>query len=891
MPTLPSDPLFVRQWHLDRSLTPNAAIDLNVVPVWEDYTGLGVRVAVIDRPVEHDHPDLDGNYVGLVMSPEGHAHGTQVAGLIAAERNGEGGVGVAYGASITGLGGSTAAVIEAARFDVANISLATLFAWDRTTDWKEEYAHAAETGRDGLGTIVVVASGNNREGSLDANLSPFTQHRHIVVVGAVGKTGMVSDYSSEGATLTVVAPSSSEGLTDGVTTTDLQGSAGSDHGDYTSHFGGTSASAPLVSGVAALMLEANPALGWRDVQEILAITARHTGTAIGEAPQGPERFAWTVNDADIVNGGGFHFSNDYGFGLVDALAAVRVAETWDRQQSSANELADSALFSGSLAVPDADAGGVEVEFTIGAGIVAERIDLAVGLSHGDARQIEITIVSPSGTESILFYHRGENPDQFGIPRQFQGWTFGSNAFAGEDAEGVWTVRVADTVAGGAGTLSHLALDLYGEAASDDDTYFYTNEYGALTGVAHSGLLADGAGMDTINAAAVTAGSHIDLSGGTDSRINGKALTIAPGTAIEHAAGGDGDDWLGGNGAGNWLRGGRGVDSLAGLAGNDILDGGRGSDRIGGGHGDDHLLGGDGNDWLNGGSGNDLLAGGDGTADAASYGEAAAGVIVDLGRAGPQDTEGAGLDTLGGVERLIGSAHGDRFTGTAAANALWGWHGDDFLVGGGGDDWLDGGEGDDLLAGGDGLGDVASYMAAGAGVTVELGVTDWQDSGGGGTDRLDGIEHLRGSRFGDHLGGDAGANHLAGNAGDDTLAGGDGDDRLAGGAGDDLLDGGEGLDLASYADAAARVAISLAVAGPQGGAGAGLDTLSGIERLEGSAFADRLTGNADHNLLAGLGGSDWLDGGDGDDELLGGHGVDRLSGGAGNDRLHGGAGQR
>ena len=261
----PDDPLFIRQWHLDRTATLDALIDLNVGPVWDDYTGRGVRVAVIDRPVESTHPDLDGNYVGITFPTEGHAHGTQVAGLIAAERNGEGGVGVAYGAVITGLGGSTSAVIDAAQYDVANISLGTLFIWDRTTDWKDEYANAADNGRDGLGTIVVVASGNNRMGNLDANLSPFTAHRHTIVVGAVGKSGLVSDYSSEGATLTVVAPSSSPGGSNGITTTDLVGSDGADHGDYTSLFGGTSAATPMVSGVVALMLEANPDLGWRDV--------------------------------------------------------------------------------------------------------------------------------------------------------------------------------------------------------------------------------------------------------------------------------------------------------------------------------------------------------------------------------------------------------------------------------------------------------------------------------------------------------------------------------------------------------------------------------------------------------------------------------------------------
>jgi subtilisin family serine protease len=80
---------------------------------------------------------------------------------------------------------------------------------------------------------------------------------------------------------------------------------------------GTSFSSPVVSGVAALMLDANPGLGWRDVQEILAATAGRTGSPAG----------WSFNGADNWNGGGMHVSHDYGFGLVDAYAAVRVAES------------------------------------------------------------------------------------------------------------------------------------------------------------------------------------------------------------------------------------------------------------------------------------------------------------------------------------------------------------------------------------------------------------------------------------------------------------------------------------------------------------------------------------------------------------------------------------
>ncbi|MFX5522508.1 hypothetical protein ABTD78_24870, partial [Acinetobacter baumannii] len=70
------------------------------------------------------------------------------------------------------------------------------------------------------------------------------------------------------------------------------------------------------------MLEANPHLGYRDIQKILAYSARQVDS-VGSA--------WTTNGAFNWNGGGLHVSHDYGFGAVDALAAVRLAETWTEQ--------------------------------------------------------------------------------------------------------------------------------------------------------------------------------------------------------------------------------------------------------------------------------------------------------------------------------------------------------------------------------------------------------------------------------------------------------------------------------------------------------------------------------------------------------------------------------
>jgi len=146
------------------------------------------------------------------------------------------------------------------------------------------------------------------------------------------------------------------------------------------------------------------------------------------------------------------------------------------------------------------------------------------------------------------------------------------------------------------------------------------------------------------------------------------------------------------------------------------------------------------------------------------------------------------------------------------------------------------------------------------------------------------ETLTGATGNDTLSGGDGNDVLIGLAGNDTLDGGNGDDLLRGGTGNDTLIGGAGNDTASYSDSTAGVTVNLSLAGVQNTVGAGSDSLSGIENLTGSAFADTLTGDTGANRLDGGAGNDTLDGGDGDDVLNGGAGDDVLTGGAGNDTV-------
>jgi len=296
----------------------------------------------------------------------------------------------------------------------------------------------------------------------------------------------------------------------------------------------------------------------------------------------------------------------------------------------------------------------------------------------------------------------------------------------------------------------------------------------------------------------------------------------------------------------------------------VLNGSTGDEALTGGDGNDVLSGGDGNDALSGGAGNDQVTGAAGT-DSASYAAASSGVTVDLAVSGPQDTGGAGNDTLAGIETLIGSGFDDELAGGDSADSLSGGAGSDELVAGLGDDRLTGGPGIDTI----------DFSEAPTAVTVDLAAGT--ASGGAGADTLSGVENVIGSASGDTLIGDANTN---------VLSGGLGPDALEGRSGDDTLDGGGDSDTAVFSAADGPVMVDLEAGTASGD---GDDTLASIERAIGSAFGDRLIANTVRNHLEGGPGADRLFGGLGSDRLVGGEGNDLLRGAVGADVLLGNPG--
>ncbi len=576
-----NDPLFKDQWHLlntgQDGIKPG--IDINVVSAWQDYIGRGVKVGIFEgNASDITNPDLAPNYDKTLAYNAtaknsnlnlntGSGHATATAGIIgAAANNGIGGVGVAYGSTIANFQfdyGSTSTeaplAFKQARLngiDVLSNSWGSSTAFyrnfgeSRWTNFAKELEAVARDGRGGLGIVVVKSAGNARKDEQWANGSNFINSPYTIAVAGVGAEGDYRTTSSPGASILIAAPTkgtNNRGNDVGIVTTDIAGSKGYTSGDYTTTFSGTSASAPMVSGVVALMLEANPNLGYRDVQEILAYTARRY--VLNEPT--PQDSAWAENGVNNSNGGGLHYNLDYGFGLIDATAAVRLAETWEKQQVFANEQVVPVSTTTSTSGVDANGNSfIASEVTVTSALDLDHIQVNLDLTHRDTGELTVVLESPSGTRSTLINSETVDVSSSGSVRSYpdgkgkaypgSSFSLSSTNFFGESAQGTWRIIVTDTKSNSNNsTFRGWTLTLRGDIASNNDTYIYTDEFANYTTSAARKTLEDTAGIDTINVAAVTSNINLDLTSGSTNTIAGNTLTIGNTTVIENAFGGDG----------------------------------------------------------------------------------------------------------------------------------------------------------------------------------------------------------------------------------------------------------------------------------------------------------------------------------------------------------------
>jgi hypothetical protein len=236
LPPAPTDPLFDDQWYLKAA---------NILPVWDDYTGKGVKIGILDDGITA-HPDLNfdpsvnltkigyttgakaflnNGDAGTPNNPsddntgESGTHGTFLAGLIAGKRNDIGVTGVAYGSGIQAYisyGDKTFAQQE--EVDVSSNSwmftagsAGTMYAGSQVdTSVNIELKKAAEQGRHGLGTVIAISAGNSRTAHENTNYFEVTNSRYAITVGGVDSLGKFLPFSTPGANILVVVNDNSK---------------------------------------------------------------------------------------------------------------------------------------------------------------------------------------------------------------------------------------------------------------------------------------------------------------------------------------------------------------------------------------------------------------------------------------------------------------------------------------------------------------------------------------------------------------------------------------------------------------------------------------------------------------------------------------------------------
>ena len=465
-----NDPLYGCQWHLnnDDQFRNGAGQDIRVEEVWPTYTGSGINVAVVDDGMHYRHEDLTDNVFTTLnhnydpdLTDIYHPfedHGTAVAGLIAAKDNSLGMRGVAPGAKIYGYN----LILNSTTFTDMNIANAMDLNATSTAISNNSWGpgnsglpeHASElwetavkagvtTGYGGKGVFYAFAAGNGAD--LDySTLDEYANYYAVTAVCAVGHDDIRSSYSESGANLWVCGPSNSGRV-------GQPGIATTDNGHrYRGSFGGTSAATPIVSGVVALVREANNALTWRDVKLILAASARKNDPDNTGWVEGAFKYGSTTDR--------YNFNHEYGFGMVDAKAATDLASGWTNVRDLREITSESSVIN--LPIPDFPSSGTPTTVTTSLTIdpfveFIEFVEVNAHFFHSSFRDLTVELVSPSGAVSTLSTTALRSGS---LTTEFR---FGSARHLGEDAAGEWTLRIKDLSRRDTGALRSWGLTIYG----------------------------------------------------------------------------------------------------------------------------------------------------------------------------------------------------------------------------------------------------------------------------------------------------------------------------------------------------------------------------------------------------------------------------------------------
>ena len=451
---VPTDPLFHNQWFITNGAVDGS--DMNVAAAWKlGVTGKGVTVTILDDGIQHNHPDLKQNYDPLASTdinnndddpmPRDNGdnkHGTRCAGEVAAVAFNEYcGVGVAYNASIGGvrmLDGMVNDAVEARALSLNPQHIDIYSAsWGPEDDGKtvdgpgplakKAFLNGILKGRNGLGSIFVWASGNGGRKSDNCNCDGYTNSPYTLSISSATQGGRKPWYLEEcSSTLATTYSSGTPSHDASITTVDQDKRLRPDKICTSSHTG-TSASAPIAAGMAALALEANPKLTWRDMQHIVLLTANPTPLLHEDG--------WSTNAV------GKRFNHKFGYGLMDGGAMVDLAKRWSgigaRLTCKTEKLSPNLPIASSVTstLPSDGCVGASNEIQY-----LEHVQCIISLRHSPRGSLHMVLVSPSGTRSSLLFPRPRDATGDG----FNEWPFLSVHFWGEPVKGNWTLEVMDS---------------------------------------------------------------------------------------------------------------------------------------------------------------------------------------------------------------------------------------------------------------------------------------------------------------------------------------------------------------------------------------------------------------------------------------------------------------
>ncbi|BFF89423.1 furin-like protease 1 [Drosophila madeirensis] len=435
------DAKWPQMWYLNRG----GGLDMNVIPAWKQgITGKGVVVTILDDGLESDHPDIEENYDRKASydvnshdddpmphydMTDSNRHGTRCAGEVAATANNSFcAVGIAYGASVGGvrmLDGDVTDAVEARSLSLNPQHIDIYSAsWGpdddgKTVDGPGELASRAfiegtTKGRGGKGSIFIWASGNGGREQDNCNCDGYTNSIWTLSISSATEEGHVPWYSEKcSSTLATTYSSGGQGEKQ-VVTTDLH------HSCTVSHTG-TSASAPLAAGIAALVLQSNQNLTWRDLQHIVVRTAK---------PANLKDPNWSRN------GVGRRVSHSFGYGLMDAAEMVRVARAWktvpEQQRCEIN-----APHVDKVIPPRTH---ITLQLTVEhcrSVNYLEHVQAKITLTSQRRGDIQLYLRSPANTSVTLLTPRVHDNSRSG----FNQWPFMSVHTWGESPRGNWQLEI------------------------------------------------------------------------------------------------------------------------------------------------------------------------------------------------------------------------------------------------------------------------------------------------------------------------------------------------------------------------------------------------------------------------------------------------------------------